>query len=112
MCNYQGKHFGAHYDDAVCIDGYLWDADSGDSNGLTSGGDEPCPSCNLRERTRYFQDEIEENGYCSIEQPFTFPKLFPKFQSSPASERRLLRRFWMRGRKARIKDELSYSEDN
>lgn len=24
-CDYQGSHFGAHYDDACCGDGYLWD---------------------------------------------------------------------------------------
>ena len=39
-------HFGAHYPDATCIDGFLWDLDSGDSDGLTIGGDDPCPRCN------------------------------------------------------------------
>lgn len=47
MCDYTGRHFGAPYDDACCIDGYLWDLDSGDRDGLTSGGDIPCPQCNL-----------------------------------------------------------------
>ena len=37
--------FGAHYPDAQCIDGYLWDLDSYDDGLLTSGGDIPCPSC-------------------------------------------------------------------
>jgi hypothetical protein len=110
MCNYQGAHFGAHYPDAVCIDGFLWDADSGDSRGLTEGGDEPCPSCNARARTRYFQDEIEEDGYCSVEHPLSIPKQIPKFKFAPAIERRLYRRFWMRGRKAKIKEELKIAQ--
>lgn len=45
-CGYEAPHFGAHYPDAVCIDGYLWDLDSGDADGLTFGGDLPCPACN------------------------------------------------------------------
>ena len=45
-CNYQGHEFGANYLDSVCIDGFLWDADSGDSEGLSVGGDIPCPKCN------------------------------------------------------------------
>lgn len=44
-CGYEAPHFGAHYPDATCIDGYLWDLDSGDADGLTSGGDVPCPAC-------------------------------------------------------------------
>lgn len=50
-CGYQGRHFGAWYDDGGCIDGYLWDLDSCDAPGgwLTSGGDIPCPCCNTRE---------------------------------------------------------------
>lgn len=46
-CGYQGHHFGAWYEDATCIDGYLWDLDSCDhDNMLTHGGDIPCPACN------------------------------------------------------------------
>lgn len=50
-CGYQGRHFGAWYDDGGCIDGYLWDLDSCDQPGglLHSGGDIPCPCCNTRE---------------------------------------------------------------
>lgn len=47
MCDYTGHHFGASYEDACCIEGYLWDLDSGDEGGLTSGGEFPCPKCNL-----------------------------------------------------------------
>lgn len=47
-CGYYGPHFGGGYDDAVCIDGYLWDLDSCDEPGgaLHNGGDIPCPKCN------------------------------------------------------------------
>jgi hypothetical protein len=51
-CGYEGSHFGAHYPDATCIDGYLWDLDNCDEPGdhvLHSGGDSPCPCCNTRE---------------------------------------------------------------
>lgn len=46
MCSYEGRHFGASYPDAQCIDGYLWDLDSYDDGMLTNGGDLPCPACN------------------------------------------------------------------
>ncbi len=49
-CDYQGSEFGAYYLDSVCIEGYLWDADSGDATvdgwNYTFGGDLPCPKCN------------------------------------------------------------------
>ena len=48
-CGIEFPHFGAYYPDAVCIDGYLWDLDSGDKDGLTIGGDDPCPVCNKDE---------------------------------------------------------------
>lgn len=105
-CGYQGSHFGAHYEDACCIDGYLWDLDSGDENGLDCGGDTPCPQCRTRDYYRNFQDDIEMSGYESVDHPLTTYKQFPKFKQVPASERRLLKRFWMRGRKARISEEL------
>lgn len=46
-CSYTGHHFGAPYPDAQCINGYLWDSDSYEDGMLTSGGDMPCPHCNL-----------------------------------------------------------------
>lgn len=47
MCGYQGNEFGASYPDSVCVDGYLWDADSVEDDGmLYIGGDIPCPQCN------------------------------------------------------------------
>jgi len=59
MCNFMGQDFGAQYPDSVCIDGYLWDADSGDADPsgdgwlYTVGGEIPCPSCNTKEAARY-----------------------------------------------------------
>lgn len=44
-CGYEAPTW-AHYPDGRCIDGYLWDLDSGDGEYLTSGGDVPCPCCN------------------------------------------------------------------
>lgn len=49
-CGIEFPHFGADYPDAVCIDGYLWDLDSGGpGEPLTIGGDDPCPICNKEE---------------------------------------------------------------
>lgn len=48
-CQYHARTFGAHYPDGACIDGYMWDLDSGDGDELDSGGDEPCPWCNTVE---------------------------------------------------------------
>ncbi len=44
-CDYQGRHFGASYPDAQCVDGFLWDEDSCDEPGgaLRHGGDIPLP---------------------------------------------------------------------
>jgi hypothetical protein len=47
------SYFGAHYQDSQCIDGYLWDEDSGDGEYLASGGDIPCPFCKPVEHTQY-----------------------------------------------------------
>lgn len=58
MCDYTGRHFGAIYEDACCIDGYLWDLDSGDGDGLTSGGSTPCPQCN----TAAYLDDAKEDA--------------------------------------------------
>lgn len=54
MCNYLGYEFGAgSYPDSVCVDGYLYDADSWDGEGYTiPQPDEkiPCPKCNPEEK--------------------------------------------------------------
>ena len=59
-CNYQGHEFGSeHYPDSVCIDGYLWDADSCDEPGgaLRHGGEIPCPQCNATEHASYRNEQ-------------------------------------------------------
>lgn len=63
-----GKHmhfFGAHYPDGVCINGYMWDLDSGSDGNLDRGGDDPCPLCNADEYYSGLKGEIANDGYCS-----------------------------------------------
>lgn len=71
--------FGAHYPDATCIDGYLWDLDSCEGDGmLHSGGDYPCPYCNAGEFLDYLKDDIEERGWIAFtegEPPLANPYL-------------------------------------
>lgn len=50
-------HFGAYYPDATCINGYLWDLDKCDENGLYGGGDDPCPFCNTELYIEWAIDE-------------------------------------------------------
>ena len=49
-CDVEFPHFGANYPDARCIDGYLWDMDSGEATedgiDFSYGGYDPCPICN------------------------------------------------------------------
>lgn len=58
-CDYQGRHFGAAYPDAQCVDGFLWDEDSCDEPGgaLLHGGDTPCPKCNSAVHATYYGTE-------------------------------------------------------
>jgi hypothetical protein len=66
MCDFMGQDFGARYPDSVCIDGYLWDADSGnaDPSGegwlYDSGGEIPCPSCNEKTAAKYADKPLKE----------------------------------------------------
>lgn len=47
MCDYTGHDFGAHYPDAACHEGYLWDLDG---DGWIEGDySHPCPKCNTAE---------------------------------------------------------------
>lgn len=62
-CGYTGHFFGARYEDGICCDGYMWDADSGDEPGmLTNGGDIPCPSCNRDAYIEYCREDVENEG--------------------------------------------------
>ena len=65
--DYRGNDFGAGYIDSCCIDGYLWDLDSGDSDSLSIGGDIPCPKCNHDAWIEYIRDDIETQGYVDFE---------------------------------------------
>lgn len=54
------SYFGANYQDSQCIDGYLWDLDSGDGDGLLyNGGNIPCPFCKAEEHTEY---QVNDSG--------------------------------------------------
>lgn len=63
-CGYTGKHFGAAYEDGVCVKGFIWDADSDDGDGtLTWGGDSPCPACNTTMWLNDAKQEAEDTDY-------------------------------------------------
>lgn len=63
-CGYQGHEFGADYPDSICgTDGYLWDADSGDSpEALSVGGEIPCPECNRKKWLEYTEPQDTQEG--------------------------------------------------
>lgn len=65
MCDYTGNDFGAPYNDACCIDGFLWDLDSCDEpgGGLSVGGDIPCPQCNHKNWLEYYEEDVINDGY-------------------------------------------------
>lgn len=72
LCDYQGYEFGANYPDSVCIDGNLWDADSGNGDGyLTSGGDIPCPKCQPEANAIWYQCDIckGDERRCKCQEP-------------------------------------------
>lgn len=109
MCNYQGHEFGAVYPDSVCIDGYLWDADSGgcDEDGnsyLDHGGDIPCPSCNAKEHIKYYADDIINYGFESFERPLTTKMVKNVMPDLPSNHRRIAMRYWRYGRNEAIKE--------
>ena len=66
-CDYQGYEFGANYLDSVCINGYLWDADSGEMGPdgwlYDSGGEIPCPQCNHDSWLLRTGESILESGH-------------------------------------------------
>ena len=65
-CCEEFPFFGAHYPDARCIDGYLWDLDSYEDGFLTSGGEYACPYCNATVFLNQLKDEVEEHGFIAF----------------------------------------------
>ena len=75
-CGIEFPHFGADYPDAVCIDGYLWDLDSGDPGGLlTIGGDDPCPVCNTE---KWLEQVMENEEFETEEDALAYVELLKK----------------------------------
>lgn len=109
-CDYQGSHFGAHYDDACCGDGYLWDLDSGfagedGQHYLDIGGDIPCPHCNAKQYVKsYISDYLFENGFESLEQPLTLENIKNPLRRWSSNKRRMGMRYWRAGRREAIKE--------
>lgn len=57
--------FGATYPDATCIEGYLWDLDKGDENGILQQENEhPCPFCNTE---KFIEENISDDEFEVIE---------------------------------------------
>lgn len=76
-CGIEFPYFGASYPDARCIDGYLWDMDSGeaDEDGVSysyGGNGYPCPVCNTKEWLEHVMEneefETKENALVYVEQ--------------------------------------------
>ena len=76
-CGIEFPYFGASYPDARCIDGYLWDMDSGEANedGVSysyGGNGYPCPVCNTKEWLEHVIEndefETEEDALAYVEQ--------------------------------------------
>lgn len=68
-CDYQGYEFGASYPDSICINGKLYDADSGNADPNGDGWlydkpaeDIPCPMCHPRLAERYHAEKEELSG--------------------------------------------------
>ncbi|QQO38315.1 hypothetical protein [Vibrio phage vB_VpaS_VP-RY-9] len=102
-CGEQFEFFGAWYPDGVCIDGYMWDLDSGEDGNLTHGGDDPCPLCNTRRYYKDLEDEIGEAGYLSecvvgADDEWRANHHDP-LSNFPSNYAREMRRYWYRGRK-------------
>lgn len=72
VCGIEFPHFGANYPDARCIDGYLYDLDSGGPGEPLAGGVDPCPVCNTEkwlERVMENEEfETKEDALAYIEQ--------------------------------------------
>lgn len=117
MCSYQGYEFGGGYLDSTCIDGYLWDADSGgcDDDGnvfLDSGGDIPCPSCNSDSWMSHWREEIiaigceqgEQNERPKVLMYGGYPLVIRTNTKAMRKAKRWIMRGYYKGKKERAKD--------
>ena len=109
-CDYEGNDFGAHYLDSKCINGYLWDMDSGFSGEdgqhyLDIGGDIPCPHCNAKQYVKsYLADALCDAGYESLSHPLSPETIKNPFKKWPSNRRRMGQRYWRAGRREAIKE--------
>jgi hypothetical protein len=110
MCDYQGYEFGANYPDSVCIDGYLWDADSCDEPGgktLRVGGELPCPECNHDAWLEYQKDEVlNDGGVAFLEGKPESVCPFPAKARYPQDGEKL-KQWWIEGWKEAQKEEVA-----
>ncbi|MBE8578695.1 hypothetical protein [Vibrio sp. OPT18] len=112
-CDYVGHDFGARYLDSTCIDGYLWDMDSGGFDELSGagyydhGGDIPCPNCNEKKYVKsYISDHLIEEGYNSVSKPLTTKKIKNVLRKWPSNRRRMAMRYLRSGRREAIRDAM------
>ncbi|CAH0528293.1 hypothetical protein CTH30272_01968 [Allocatenococcus thiocycli] len=108
-CGYVGHEFGAHYPDGQCIDGYMWDLDSGglDESGdsyLDIGGELPCRKCNSKAFIRYHADSLLNDGYESLDHPLTTKMVKNVLSKLPSHQRRMAKRYWWQGRREAIRE--------
>ncbi|WP_447870231.1 hypothetical protein [Serratia fonticola] len=116
MCNYQGYEFGGGYLDSVCIDGELWDADSGNGDMLTYGGNIPCSACNRSEWMAYYRSGIIDIGF---EQGFEgvrpkvlmyggYPSVVRADSAAMKKAQRWIMRGWYRGKKEKSREDAQH----
>jgi hypothetical protein len=109
-CDYQGHEFGASYLDSVCIDGFLWDADSCDAPGdktLHRGGEIPCPECNHEAWLEYHKEEaLNDGGVAFLEGKPESACPFPEKARYPQDGEKL-KQWWLEGwRDAKLEETM------
>ena len=104
-CDYQGHEFGAMYLDSVCIEGFLWDADSGEGGQVTSGGDIPCPQCNHAAWLEWWKDTLMDGGYAAADDGKPESECPQKFGENVRPEDHpILKEWWLQGYRERMRE--------